>query len=314
MQVFRSLKEVSFDKKSVLTLGTFDGIHLGHQQIISKVIEDGKAEDLRTFVLTFEPHPLSVLSKGYDIKILSTLEEKIKIFESLGIENLFVINFTKEFSQLSPKDFIEQYLVNGIGCEKIVIGYDHHFGKGRGGNVDILNESGEKNEFKTDLVDSFSVNENIISSTKIRKALLAGEVSSASEMLGRYYSFSGVVVGGDKRGRELGYPTANIQMQDKSKLLPAIGIYAVRVILSGKSHNGLLSIGSRPTFYDDGDVVTEVYIIDFNKEIYGEKITIEVVERLRGEQKFNSTEELISQMDKDKENGIKILKQIINPG
>lgn len=312
IQVFRKLSDIKYDKNTILTLGTFDGIHLGHQHIISAVVEKTKKNKMRNFVLTFDPHPRKVLSKDDKVYLLSSLEEKVEMFTKLGVENIFVIEFTKEFSQQSAEQFITDYLVKGIGVSEIVIGYDHHFGKGRGGNAETLTSLGEESGFTVDNIPSFKLDDIIISSTKVRNALSEGDVALAAKMLGRSYRFSGTVVGGDKRGRELGYPTANIQLDYPEKLLPLIGIYAVKVILQNQTHNGLLSIGRRPTFYEDGEVVSEVYIYDFNRQIYGEKISIELVERLRGEEKFNSTDELIAQMNKDKENGIKVLNNLNN--
>lgn len=312
IQVFRKLSDIKFDKNTVLTLGTFDGIHLGHHQIISAVVKKAKQNNMRSFVLTFEPHPRKVLSKDNKVYLLSSLEDKIEILNKLGIENLLVIEFTKEFSQQSAEQFIIDYLVNGIGLSEIVIGYDHHFGKGRGGNADTLISIGDEHGFKTSVIQSYYLEDKVVSSTKIRDALSEGDVLSAANMLGRYYRFSGTVVGGDKRGRALGYPTANIDLDVKEKLLPLIGIYAVRVNLHNQVYNGLLSIGRRPTFYEDGAVVSEVYIYNFDQQIYGEKISIDLVDRLRGEEKFNSTDELVTQMDKDKEKGIKILNALNN--
>lgn len=312
MQVIRKFSDVQFNRNTVLTLGTFDGIHLGHQQIISSVVEKANQNGMRSFVITFDPHPRKVLSKDEKVYLLSSLNEKIEIFSKLGVENLFVIDFTKEFSQQSAEEFIKKYLVNGIGLTEIVVGYDHHFGRGRGGNADTLTAIGNELNFNTTIIPSFVIEERIISSTKIRNALMDGNVSLTAKMLGRYYNFSGTVVGGDKRGRELGYPTANIEPELKEKLLPLIGIYAVRVTVNNEKYNGLLSIGRRPTFYEDGEVVSEVYIYDFDEQIYGERLTIELVERLRGEEKFNSTDELIAQMNKDRDKGIKVLKNLNN--
>ncbi|MFO7525033.1 MAG: bifunctional riboflavin kinase/FAD synthetase [Ignavibacteriaceae bacterium] len=312
MHVIRKFSDVQFNRNTVLTLGTFDGIHLGHQQIISSVLEKANQNGMRSFVITFDPHPRKVLSKDEKVYLLSSLNEKIEIFDSLGVENLFVIDFTKEFSQQSAEEFIKKYLVNGIGLTEIVVGYDHHFGRGRGGNADTLTAIGNELNFNTTIIPSFIIDDRIISSTKIRNALMEGNVALTAKMLGRYYSFSGTVVGGDKRGRELGYPTANIELELKEKLLPLIGIYAVRVTVNNQKHKGLLSIGRRPTFYEDGEVVSEVYIYDFNKQIYGEKLTIELVERLRGEEKFNSTDELIAQMNQDRDNGMNVLKNLNN--
>jgi riboflavin kinase/FMN adenylyltransferase len=310
MKIFRDINEIKFDKRTVLTLGTFDGIHLGHQQIIRKVVECSEEFHLRNIVITFHPHPRKVINPELQIKLLTTSEEQIEILEKLGVQNLFVINFTKEFSELTPDEFIKNYLVEKIGLSRIVIGYDHHFGKGRGGDVNFLIASGKQYGFEILQIPPFIIDNEPVSSTKIRNELESGNINKVNRMLGRTYSFSGVVVEGDKRGRKLGYPTANISLSDEDKMLPQLGIYAVLVNIDGTEHKGLLSIGKRPTFYDDGKVIPEVYIYDFNNDIYGKEIKINLVEKLRGEEKFNTAEELIRQMDIDKENGLKVLNQI----
>jgi riboflavin kinase/FMN adenylyltransferase len=312
MQVFNSIKDLTKNKNTILTLGTFDGIHPGHLKIIDKLVDCSKGKGCRNVVITFHPHPRTVLSSDNEVKMLTTQEERKNLLEKHGVENFLTINFTKEFASLTAEEFIYDYLVNGIGLSEIVLGHDHHFGKDRGGNVELLKKIGAVENFSVTTVDAFYINDEVVSSTKIRNALNDGDLKRANILLGRYYSFSGTVVGGDKRGRELGYPTANIKLLSQEKLLPAIGIYAVRVLLKNEKHIGLLSIGKRPTFYDAGNLVTEVYIYDFNHEIYGENVTIELVERLRGEEKFNSAEELISQMNKDKENGLKIFNELNN--
>ena len=312
MQVFDSIKDLTKNKNTVLTLGTFDGIHPGHLKIINKLIDCSKEKGCRNVVIAFHPHPRTVLGSGSDVKMLTTQEERKDLLEKNGIENFLTINFTKEFSSLTAEEFIYDYLINGIGLSEIVLGHDHHFGKDRGGNVELLKKIGAKENFSVTTVDAFYINNEIVSSTKIRNSLIEGDLRRANILLGRNYSFTGTVIGGDKRGRELGYPTANIKLSSLEKLLPAIGIYAVRVLLNNEKHIGLLSIGKRPTFYDAGNLVTEVYIYNFNREIYGEEVTIELVERLRGEEKFNSAEDLISQMNKDKENGLKIFNELNN--
>ena len=312
MQVFDRIKDLTKNKNTVLTLGTFDGIHPGHLKIIDKLVDCSKEKGYRNVVITFHPHPRTVLSSSNDVKMLTTQEERRNLLEKHGVENFLTINFTKEFSSLTAEEFIYDYLINGIGLSEIVLGHDHHFGKGRSGNVELLKKIGVKENFSVTTVDAFYINDEVVSSTKIRNALSEGDLKKANRLLGRNYSFSGTVVGGDKRGRELGYPTANIKLSSQEKLLPAIGIYAVRVILENEKHIGLLSIGNRPTFYNAGELVTEVYIYDFNREIYGEFVIIELVERLRGEEKFNSAEELINQMNKDKENGLKIFNELNN--
>ncbi len=310
MNIFRDINELKFEKNTVLTLGTFDGIHLGHKQIIKRVIDCSEKENLRNLVITFHPHPRKVINPELNLKLLTTRDEQIEIFEQLGVMNLLIINFTKEFSQLTPTDFIKSILIEKTGLRKIVIGYDHHFGKGRGGDVEFLKSCSEKYSFDVLQIEPFLVDNEPVSSTKIRSAIESGDLTRANKMLGRIYSFKGVVVEGDKRGRELGYPTANIKPEDEDKLLPQIGIYASTVEVNGSLYKALLSIGKRPTFYNEGSIVPEVYIYDFNDNIYGKKIKLNVIQKLRGEEKFNSAEELINQMNIDKENGLKILNQL----
>jgi riboflavin kinase/FMN adenylyltransferase len=309
MLVFDNIKDLKKDKNTVLTLGTFDGIHPGHFEIIQKLVDRSKENRWRNVVITFYPHPRKIVSSNYNIKLLTTQDEKKYFLKKLGVENLLLINFTKEFASLPAEEFIYKYLVNGIGLSEIILGHDHHFGKNRSGNVDLLKQIGEKEAFTVTTVGPFYVDNEVVSSTKIRNALNNGSIIKANELLGRKYSFTGTVIGGDKRGRELGYPTANIKMSSHEKLLPAIGVYAVNVLLGNEKHIGLLSIGKRPTFYDEGELVTEVYIYNFNREIYGKEIKIELVEYLRGEEKFNSAKELINQMNK---NGLKIFSKLNN--
>jgi riboflavin kinase/FMN adenylyltransferase len=312
MQIFEDLSKVSYNKNSVVTLGTFDGIHLGHKKIIDGVVKKAAGLGGRSFLITFYPHPRKVVSKGNHIKLLSTPSEKAFMLSRLGIENMLIVKFSKEFSQLTPDAFIENYIVNGIGAKEVVIGYDHHFGKGRGGDIDFLREKGIESGFEVTVVPAYDIGGDTISSSKIRRAISEGNISKANRYLGRSYSFSGKVIHGDKRGRELGFPTANLEFGNDDKLLPAIGIYVVEVIVSDKAHYGLLSVGKRPTFYASGDIVTEVYIYDFKDDIYDETVKINVLERIRGEEKFSSVESLVQQMNNDKKTGIEILKKINN--
>ncbi len=310
MEVFESLSKVTNDKNTVVTLGTFDGVHLGHRKIIEMMRKKSEQLTGRNFLITFHPHPRKVVSKGNNnIKLLTTQSEKIALFETLGIENLLVINFTKEFSQLTYDEFFENYIIKGIGLKEIVIGYDHHFGKGRSGNADKLREIGAKHDFKVTAVDAVNIGDVSVSSTKIRNALIEGDIKKANSYLGRYYSFGGTVIKGDERGRSLGFPTANLKPEDEDKLFPAIGIYAVECFIEGIKHLGVMSIGKRPTFYDSGKVTTEVYILDFNKDIYGKFVTVNVVERIRGEEKYSSADELVEQMKKDTQAGLEILSR-----
>lgn len=310
MNIFHDISEIRRDENTFVTLGTFDGVHLGHQKIIGKLIERAKEADGRNFLVTFDPHPRNVISNNSDFKILSTPSEKAAVFEKLGIRNLLIINFTKEFSQNSAEDFFKKYIIDSIGIREIVIGYDHHFGKGRGGDESTLRDMGRQYGFNVETVDAFRLDSEIISSTKIRKALAAGDIRTAGMFLGRNYEFSGKVIEGDKRGRDLGFPTANIELDNDAKLRPAIGIYVVEVLVGNNHYFGLLSIGKRPTFYPSGRIISEVYIYDFDKDIYGRDIKIIIIERLRGEEKFSSAVELVEQMNIDKKNGFEIIKNL----
>ncbi len=312
MKVFDNLKDVHKDSNTVLTLGTFDGVHLGHKKIIDKMVELSVKNNCRNLLITFYPHPRKVVSKnGDEIKLLTIKEEKLELLEKLGVQNIFVIEFTKEFSQLTSEEFFKKYIIDGVGIKEIVIGYDHHFGKGRGGNEETLREMGLEFGFGVSTVDAVTIDETTVSSTKIRHALQNGDISKTNIFLGRYYSFNGTVIEGDKRGRQLGFPTANIQPDSEDKLLPQLGIYAVELIRGNNKHYGLMSIGKRPTFYDAGRITTEVYIFDFNQDIYGENVTVNVIERIRGEEKFSSAEDLIKQMEKDKLAGLEIVRKLV---
>lgn len=312
MKIIKDLKEIARGEKTVITLGTFDGLHLGHQRIFDAVIKKSREFGVRNFLITFDPHPRKVIPGRNDVKLLSTLGEKITILENFGLENLFVIKFTREFSQQSPEQFVEKYLVNGIGLKEIVIGYDHHFGKGRDGDFELLQRLGQKFSFAVTLIPEYTIEGETISSTKIRNALLAGDVVKANKMLGRYYSFKGNVVRGDGRGKNLGFPTANLSIENEDKLVPAKGIYASECIIDGEKYYGLLSLGSRPTFHSNGDIIPEFYIFDFNKDIYGKVLEVNLVHKIRDEEKFNSVEELISRMKVDEETGKEIFNKLIN--
>ena len=311
MKIFHEFSEINKNENTFLTIGSFDGIHLGHKEIINRINEKASQNLGRSFLVTFDPHPRSVLSKNADVRILTTLREKSILLDALGIQNLLVIKFTKDFSQISADDFVLNYIIKFIGLKEIVIGHDHHFGKGRSGNETTLRKLGEENNFDVSIVGAYKQNDKIISSSEIRSSLINGNIKIVNTYLGRYYSFSGYVIEGDKRGRELGFPTANIKLEDDQKLLPALGVYAVEFIVDDHKYFGLLSVGKRPTFYEDGKIIPEVYIYDFNKDIYGKFVTVKIVEMIRGEIKYDSAGELIEQMNKDKELGSEILSKLV---
>ena len=312
MKIIKDLKDIERDEKTVITLGTFDGLHLGHQQIVETLIKKSTQVNARNFLITFDPHPRKVVPGRNDVKLLSTLEEKISVLEKLGLENLFIVKFTNEFSKQTPEQFVEKYFVNGIGLHEIVIGYDHHFGKGRGGDFELLRKLGEKFNYSVTVVPEYMMDGETISSTKIRNALLEGDILRANKFLGRFYSFKGKVVKGDGRGKDLGFPTANLTIEDEDKLIPAKGIYAAQCVTENEKYYGLLSLGNRPTFHEHGEIIPEFYIFDFDKNIYGNSLEVNLVERIRDEEKFNSVEELISQMKKDEETGKEILSKLNN--
>jgi riboflavin kinase/FMN adenylyltransferase len=307
MRVYNDLFLIEKNDNTIITIGTFDGVHLGHQEIFNVLINKSKTSGCRSFVITFEPHPRTVIQPNSQLKLLTTFQEKVEILEKMGIDNLLVIPFTKEFSQLTSEEFFRKYILEGLGVKKMVIGYDHHFGKGRDGDEQKIRELGALNNFEVQKTEAVTINETVVSSSNIRNALSEGEVKNAAQLLGRNYSFSGLVVGGDKRGRELGFPTANIKLENEFKLIPKNGVYAVKVLLENSIFNGVMNIGLRPTFKETTIVLSEVHILNFNEDIYGKQIGVEFIARIRDEKKFASKEELIKQIEIDKQKTSKLL-------
>jgi riboflavin kinase/FMN adenylyltransferase len=312
MNVYKDIALIGKNINTVLTIGTFDGFHFGHQKIIEIVKSEAERNKGRSLLITFEPHPRSVISRNYDLKLLTTTEEKISLMGEAGLDNILIINFTKDFSELSAEKFIREYIVEKIGVSKLIIGHDHRLGKDRVGDESKLKELGKLFSFSVLPVNAVKINGEIINSTKIRNALLQGDLEKANAFLGRYYSLSGKVVTGAKRGMSLGFPTANIELEEKHKLIPAYGIYIVEFYVKSVMHYGLMNIGTRPTFEDSQQVVIEVYLYDFDRDIYGEYVTVNIVKRLREEVKYPNKEELIRQMEIDKINGTKIIQSLIN--
>ena len=313
MNIFDENSNIEKSKNTVVTIGTFDGVHRGHRKILDELIRISKEENSRNFVITFEPHPRTVVSQNFDIRLLTTLEEKKEIFRLYGIENLMVINFTKEFSKLTSEEFIRKFICNKIGARHVVIGYDHKFGRNRDGNESTLRNLGEKLGFDVTQVPPITENGVIISSTLIRNLLMDGKIEEANNYLGRNYSLSGKVVHGAGRGISLGFPTANLQPDSKQKLIPANGVYAVSVKLENKVYFGVMNIGFRPTFNQTPHAITEVHILDFNKNIYSENIEVQFVKRLRDEKKFGSKEQLVQQIENDIKRTKEIFKEkVIN--
>ena len=301
MKVYTDLSSFTKEKNVVVTVGSFDGLHKGHIKIIGELLRVSREINDSSVLLTFEPHPRQVVSKDFDFKILTTLSEKKAILEKVGLDNLIVQNFTHEFSQMSSDEFIKKILVDHIGVSHIVVGHDHRFGKDRLGDAEKLKEHGRKFNFGVTSVPAETINGEIISSTIIRKALFDGDIEKANLFFGRSYSFGGVVVKGTQRGRTLGFPTANIMLNDPRKAVPKKGVYAVTCICRNEKLTGIMNIGIRPTFENRTELVIEVHLFNFNKNIYGEKISVNFIKRLRDERKFESKEELIHQIELDKQ-------------
>jgi riboflavin kinase/FMN adenylyltransferase len=276
----------------------FDGVHLGHKSIIDALIKTGSENNLETAVLTFWPHPRFIFNPNEDLKLLNTVEEKKFLMEKYGIDHLFLKEFDEEFRNLTGEEFVRKILVEKLHVKYLIIGYDHSFGKNKSGNFELLQKLSAELGFEVEQMEAINIHENNISSTKIRNALLAGDIKKANEMLGYSYSVSGSVVHGKKIGRTIGYPTANIET-DSIKLLPKKGAYIVEVLLKGRSYKGMLSIGTNPTV--NGEKLTvEVYILDFNEDIYGENLTVSFRDFLHDEIKFEGLEKLIERLDEDK--------------
>ncbi|MEZ5083765.1 MAG: bifunctional riboflavin kinase/FAD synthetase [Bacteroidales bacterium] len=285
----------------VVTVGTFDGLHVGHQKIIRRMKEIARENNGETILVTFDPHPRQVLNSNLtELRFINTQSRKLNLLENSGIDHMIVIPFTKEFSQTSSEDFIRDFLVDKIGVKKLIVGYDHHFGKNREGNYAQLNMLGQKFGFEVEEIEAQFVEGVAVSSTKIRNALREGDVKKANKMLGYEYSISGTVIKGNKIGRTIGFPTANLDVEDKDKLIAAGGVYACKVELSGKFYKGMGNIGTRPTVGING-LVTEVHIFDFNEDIYGQNLTLFFTDRIRDEKKFNTLDDLKLQLEKDKQ-------------
>lgn len=309
MKIYHGIDDFSPLQYAVVTSGTFDGVHVGHQKIFARLREIASRNFGETVVITFWPHPRLVLHpEDSDLKLLNTFEEKAELLKDQGIQHLIRIPFTKEFSQLTSEQFILQILVKTIGTRKLVIGYDHHFGKNREGSFEQLKLNGPRYGFEVEEIPKQEVDHVAVSSTKIRKALEAGDIETANHFLGQPYRLSGRVVKGDRIGHAIGYPTANIEIDTKYKLIPSDGIYAVTVSHEHRRYGGMLYIGNRPTINGEKRNI-EVNIFDFDQDIYGETLTIHFLKMLRADQTFDGLEPMKAQLAKDKENALEVLRQ-----
>ena len=308
MKIYKSIYEYNESKSSVVTIGTFDGIHKGHQKIFNKVINASKQSNLSSVVLTFFPHPSIILNKYNDIKMIDTLDEKIEHLEKIGIDNLIIHPFDKKFSLLSADQFIKEYLIEKLKLKHIIIGYDHRFGKGREASVSDLKEYSSEFNFIVDEIAAQEIEKIAISSTKIRNSINQGDLETTKNFLGRFFSLTGKVVKGDGLGKQIDYPTANILIEEDYKIIPKDGVYYIRTTIDNKLYNGMMNIGHRPTIGNKEKSI-EVNLFKFDRDIYYKIISIDVVVKIRDEKKFSSINALKAQLAKDEEHCLKLINK-----
>lgn len=292
---------------TVLTIGTFDGVHIGHQKIIKRLVEISEIKNLTPSLLTFFPHPRMVLQKDANIKLINTIDEKKDILKQFGISNLVIKEFTKEFSRLTAEDFVKNILVDHLKAKHIIIGYDHHFGRNRNANIEDLKQFGKDFDFEVEEISKQDINDVAVSSTKIRAALQEGNIKTANTYLGYNFMLTGKVIDGKKLGQTINYPTANLHIEETYKLIPKHGVYIVKSIIDNITVYGMMNIGYNPTVNGKHQTI-ETHFFDFNKDLYGQNLKIELLQRLRNEQKFSSVEELQSQLHIDKNNALEFIK------
>ncbi len=308
MRIYEGISNFRRLDYAVVTSGTYDGVHKGHQKILQRMIEVAESEGGETVLISFWPHPRMVLNNdpGF-LKLINTMDEKQELLRNIGINHLILIPFTFEFAQTSSTDFIKNILVDVIGTKKLIIGYNHRFGKNREGSFDNLVKDSSKYGFEVEEIPKHEIDDLGISSTMIRKSLINGDIPTANRYLGHPFLINGLVIHGDKLGKTIGFPTANLQIEEAYKLIPGDGVYAVKVTVKGKEFNGMLNIGKRPTV-DGLNRKIEVHILDFKKDIYQEKISIKFVKKVRDEKKFESLDHLKTQLEIDKGTITEILK------
>jgi len=298
--------EITLKKQTVITIGTFDGVHIGHQKIIERLVESAKKNNLEATILTFFPHPRMVLQQNVDLKLINTISERIEILKKSGIDNLIVYPFSKEFSRLHAQEYIEKILVQKLNAKRVIIGYDHHFGKNRTADIEDLKEFGAKYNFEVEEISKQDIDDVSVSSTKIRRALNKGNIEKANLYLGKPFMLTGKVVKGKQLGKQLGFPTANLFIEENYKLIPKHGVYIVKSEIEEKTYFGMMNIGTNPTVGGMEQTI-ETFFFDLNADLYGKTLQIDLLKRIRDEEKFADTEELIAEMKKDE----KIAKDFI---
>ncbi|CAA0231082.1 bifunctional riboflavin kinase and FAD synthetase [Tenacibaculum maritimum] len=295
LEIIHSLSNYSGNEETVVTIGTFDGVHIGHQQIIKRLVDTAKKANKKSILLTFFPHPRMVLQKEASIALINTIDERAYFLQKTGLDYLIIHPFNKEFSRLTALDFVRNILVNQLNTTTLIIGYDHHFGKNREGNIEQLREYSYLYDFEIEEISAQDIDDVAVSSTKIRKALISGELKTANQYLGYCFPIQGKVVKGRQLGTKIGFPTANIEVKEKYKLIPRLGVYTVKSIIDGEELFGMMNIGDRPTVNGEEQTI-EVHYFNFDKDLYGKDITVELLYFLRDEQKFDSIEALIEQL------------------
>ncbi|MFL2587368.1 MAG: bifunctional riboflavin kinase/FAD synthetase [Flavobacteriaceae bacterium] len=310
MQVFENILEYKPSRESIVTIGTFDGVHIGHRKIITDMVAKGEKENLLSILLTFFPHPRMVLQKDSNIKMIDTINEKKKIFKKLGVEVLIIQPFTKDFSRMSAIKFTRDILVNSLKVSKLMIGYDHRFGRNREATVKTLKSFGLDYNFKVDEIPAQDIESISVSSTKVRKAIRSGDFKLVNKFLSRPFNLSGKIIKGDELGRKIGYPTANLKIFEKYKLKPQNGVYLTRTKLKKQTYFGMMNIGIRPTISAKNNQI-ETHLFDFNGNLYGHEMTLEILEKIREEKKFKSIEKLKIQLDVDKKHCQKLIPQYL---
>ncbi len=298
MQTVNNIFNFTSQEKTFVTIGTFDGVHFGHQKIIEKLVLEAKKEGKKSVVLTFFPHPRMVLQKEASIELINTIEERAKLLEKTGLDYLIIHPFSKEFSRTTALEFVRDFLVNQLNISKLIIGYDHHFGKNREGNIKQLTEYSQLYDFTVEEIPAQDIDDVSVSSTKIRRALHAGNLKTANNYLGYNFMINGVVVNGKQLGGKIGYPTANIDVKESYKLIPKTGVYVVKSEIDNETIYGMMNIGNRPTL-DGKHQTIEVHFFDFNKDLYHQSLTVELIYFLRDEHKFDSIDSLIHQLKID---------------
>lgn len=299
LKIFHSIKDFSSSKKTILTLGTFDGVHIGHKKILEKVIQNTLDEKYESLVLTFFPHPRMILQERSEIKLLNTISEKVSLLEKLGIQNLVIHPFDETFSRLTAEEFVKTVLVEKFEIHKIIIGYDHRFGRNRTADINNLIEFGEKYNFEVEQISAQEINAISVSSTKIRNAIQEGNMLLANKYLGYDYFLSGLVTKGKQLGRTIGFPTANLKIEEDYKLIPLKGVYIVSSQINGQKVYGMMNIGLNPTVGGE-HLSVEIHYLNFDADLYDQKIAVSILKRIRGEEKFDSLVLLKEQIEKDK--------------